>query len=146
MYFLKEKKNLPIVFYMPDMVSYVAFVGGFVISVTTQTYFFALLRTSWSQFWFLFILCPKTAQYIYAIVDQGALVFQPMHKHGLVSTIILYQDLKVYQKSMEITVLKRNVDKIYKSLCLVVIFRCFSEIFKVLKNMHFLFVFSVFEH
>ena len=39
---------------------------------------------------------------------RPTLVFQPMHKKALVSTIILKQDLKVYQKSMENHSLKKK--------------------------------------
>ena len=53
----------------------------------------------------------------------GPLVFQSMHKHLLVTTILLWHDLKVYQKSIKYHSLKKNIDTILIYLCQLVNFR-----------------------
>ena len=48
-------------------------------------------------FFFFFIFFVIVSIFVVVLT----LVFQPMHKYALASTIILSQDLKVYQKIME---------------------------------------------
>ena len=136
---VKVKKKKKIVIKNPRRCirAYSKYAGTHILEfVFTKIIFFKLKENKRLSLFLDFELNRVLKKYL------GKIVFQPMHKHALVSTIIWRYTRKVWKN----TVFKRNVNKILINLCLVVNFRCCVNISKCPKLYYFWIRFSILNH